>query len=56
MGLKCKTEKVLSSLLAPHYHQQSNGSNAEEDVGGGLGDNGELPCGHINPKIALGNR
>ena len=38
MGLLCQSDKSLSSLLPPHYHQHSDSSNAEKGIGGRLGD------------------
>ena len=38
MGLWCQSERYLSGFLLTKNHQQSDGSDAEECVGGGLGD------------------
>ena len=38
MGLLCQSDKSLSSLLSTENHQHSDGSDAEECVGGGFGD------------------
>ena len=38
MGLRYQSEKSSSGLLPTHHHQHSDGSEAEECVGGGFGD------------------
>jgi len=38
MGLRCQSENSLSGLLPTHHYQHSDGSDAEECVGGGFGD------------------